>query len=68
MEQKTPHALGITGFSLPGEIHRNPMFRLDVEQQLLAKSLAVTMDVIFYIHFVPGFIPGFDFSYGLPKQ
>ncbi len=31
MEQKTPHALGITGFSLSGEIHRNPMFRLDIK-------------------------------------
>jgi hypothetical protein len=40
-------------------------FRLDVEPQLIPESHANTRCVIFHIHFVPAFIPGFDFSYGL---
>ena len=53
---------------LSGKVCRNPMFCLDVEQQLTAERLANMRCVIFRIHFVPAFIPGFDFSHGLPPS
>lgn len=36
-------------------------YQLDLEQQLIATSHTNTWRVIFHIHFVPAFIPGFDF-------
>jgi hypothetical protein len=49
-------------------LHRPAGADLDVKPQLIAESLANTRYVIFYIHFVPDFIPGFDFSYALPPS
>jgi hypothetical protein len=47
-----------------GEIHRNPLFYLDVKPQFAATRLENTGHVVFYVLFVPDFIPGFGFSYG----
>jgi hypothetical protein len=37
----------------------------DVEPQLISESPVNSRHVIFHIHFVPDFIPGFNYSYGL---
>ncbi len=42
------------------------MFCLDVERPLMARSIGRTGSSILTIQFVPDFIPGFDFLYGLP--
>lgn len=48
------------------ETSRKSLSCSDVEPKLLDASYANTGYLIFHIHFIPGFIPGFDFSYGLP--
>ena len=50
------------------ELLKEEIAHLHVKQQLIATSLANAQHIIFRIHFIPAFIPGFDLPYGLPPS
>jgi hypothetical protein len=52
-------------FEIPIRPESNAL--LDVKPQLTSAILANSRNVTFHIHFVPDFIPGFDFPHDSPS-